>query len=111
MTFWGHHGVLARERRQGGPFEVTMEVSADVPSPERDRLSATVDYSRIYRKTKSLVEGRRFKTVEALASAVAKAALSFPKVVAVKARVTKLAPPLGGATAAVEIELSRAGKV
>lgn len=111
MRFWGRHGVLARERRQGGPFEVSLEVAADVPYPERDRLSDTVDYRRIYAKTKSLVERRRFRTVEALALAVAAATLKLPKVVAVKARVTKLAPPLGGATAAVEIKLSRPGRV
>lgn len=90
---------------------MNLEITADVPAPERDRLSSTVDYSRIHRKIKSLVEGRRFKTVEALAWAAAKSALKFPKVLSVRARVTKMAPPLGGATAGVEIELSRPVRV
>ncbi len=107
MIFWGHHGVQARERRQGGPFDVALEITARAPALGRDRLSDTVDYARLHGMAKAIVERRRFKTVEALTRSVAETALKFPKVMSVKVRVTKLAPPLGGATAAVEIELSK----
>jgi dihydroneopterin aldolase len=56
------------------------------------------------------MEGRPFRTLEALADAIAGALVRLPKVRWVRVRVTKLAPPLmPGATAAAEIERSREG--
>lgn len=104
MTFWGHHGVLAAERRRGGPFRVSIEALVRAPLRWRDRLSETADYRLLYARARALVERRRFRTIEALAAAIADAATRVPKVRAAKARVEKLAPPFRpGTIAAVEV--------
>ncbi len=104
MNFWGHHGVLPQERKLGGPFKVDLEVLVAAPRRYRDRLSETVDYRVLYTRTKVLMERHRFRTLEALASAIADVAVRVPKVQKVRVKVTKLAPPLaGGATSAVEV--------
>ena len=104
MHFQGHHGVLAAERRIGGPFRVDLALHVRAPRRYRDRLSDTLAYRLVFARVRSCMERRRFRTLEALADAIALALLGFPLVRRVTVRVTKLAPPLGGgASSAVEI--------
>ena len=96
--------MLPQERKLGGPFNVDLEVRVAMPKRSRDRLSETVDYRTLHAKTKFLMERRRFRTLEALAAAIAGACMRVAKVQDVRVKVTKLAPPLGGgATSAVEV--------
>ena len=104
MNFWGHHGVLASERRLGGRFRVDMKLDVEARARYSDRISETADYRILFSRAKALVERRRFRTIEALASAVVDAAMKVKMVRGARVRVTKLAPPLGGGTtAAVEV--------
>jgi len=110
LRFRGRHGVLAEERKLGGPFRV--DIALDVLSPPRwrDRLSDTLDYRAAFARTKALMEGRPFRTLEALADTLAVALVRLPKVRRARVRITKLAPPfMPGATAAVEIVRTREG--
>jgi dihydroneopterin aldolase len=104
MNFWGRHGVLPEERKLGGQFRVDIKMDVEAPARQSDRISETADYRQVFSRTKALVERRRFRTLEALASSVALAVMKVKRVRGARVRVTKLSPPLGGGTtAAVEV--------
>jgi len=105
MSFTGRHGVLASERRKGSSFRVDLSARVEAPARCRDRLSDTVDYRVLYSGTKAIVEKKRFRTLEALATAIAGGAARLKKVRSVRVRVTKMALVLAsGTTCAVEVE-------
>ncbi|MEK7475681.1 MAG: dihydroneopterin aldolase [Candidatus Coatesbacteria bacterium] len=108
LRFRGRHGVLAEERKLGGPFRVDLALDILSPPRWRDRLSETLDYRSAFARTKALMEGRPFRTLEALADTLAVALIRLPKVRRARVRITKLAPPfMPGATSAVEIARTR----
>ena len=109
MSFYGYHGVLAAEKKLGQRFEVTVKIFCDLrPAAESDQLEKSLDYARIYREIKEIVEGRPFNLLEALAEAIA-ARLQEMGAPAVQVQVKKMHPPLPGQLdyAAVEIARSR----
>ena len=111
MRFEGRHGVLPREKVDAQPFEVDLVLHADLSTAaETDRLDATVDYAALFDLVRSIVEGRSFDLIEALAGAVARAALAAtdPKLVdRIEVRVRKPKAPIDGAFDTVEAALSR----
>jgi len=110
MRFDARHGVLAWEKETPQPFEVDLVLHADlVPAAERDDLEATVDYAALFELVRAIVEERSFDLIEALAGAIARAALSAtdPAVVgAVEVRVRKPKAPIDGAFDTVEAALT-----
>jgi len=95
---------MPEERKLGGQFRVDMKLDVDAPARYSDRIEETADYRVLFSRTRALVERRHFRTLEALASAVADAAMKVKRVNGARVKVTKLAPPLGnGTTAAVEV--------
>jgi len=111
MRFEARHGVLAREKEIAQPFEVDLILHADVaPAAERDDLAATADYAALHELVRAIVEDRSFDLIEALAGAIARAALAAtdPAVVdAVEVRVRKPKAPIDGAFDTVEAALIR----
>ena len=111
MRFRGRHGVLPEEKLTDQPFEVDVVLHADLSeAAERDDLAATVDYSAVFDLVRSIVEGRSFDLIEALAGAIATAVLAASdatRVEAVEVRVRKPEAPLDGAFDTVEAALIR----
>ena len=111
MRFEGRHGVLASEKETPQPFEVDLVLQADLAdAADRDSLAATADYAALHEMVQALVEGQSFDLVEALAGAIARAALAAtdPDVVcAVEVRVRKPKAPIAGAFDTVEVALLR----
>lgn len=108
MTFRAHHGVLAEERKLGGPFRVDVALMLDAPRVYRDDLTQTLDYRRAHATVEAVMLRRRFRTLEALADAMAAGLARLPKVRSARVTVTKLAPPLRpGTTSSVELERAR----
>ena len=111
MRFQGRHGVLPEEKRTEQPFEVDLVLHADLrAADERDDLAATVDYAALFDLVRAVVEGRTFDLIEALAGAIARAALAStdPSIVeAVEVRVRKPQAPIDGAFDTVEAALVR----
>ena len=111
MRFRGRHGVLPEEKLTDQPFEVDVVLHADLSeAAERDNLAATVDYSAVFDLVRSIVEGRSFDLIEALAGAIATAVLAASdatRVEAVEVRVRKPEAPLDGAFDTVEAALIR----
>ncbi len=108
----GHHGVLAGEQDMAQPFEIDLDVEADLGvAAHDDDLAETVDYSLVVEKVTEIVRQRRYRLLEALAGAIATAVLETPAVQAVTVTIRKLRPPVAAdmASAGVCLRRERAG--
>lgn len=93
MRFEGRHGVHAEEKLTAQPFEVDLVLHADLRAAARsDDLAQTADYASLFDMVEAIVTGRSFDLIEALAGAIARAALAATepgRVDAVEVRVRK----------------------
>ncbi|HET9090761.1 MAG TPA: dihydroneopterin aldolase [Acidimicrobiales bacterium] len=91
----GRHGVLPEERERAQPFEIDLDIEADLgPAASSDDLGRTLDYGVLAASVAALVEKESFQLLEALAEAVASLVLEHPLCEAVGVRVRKLRPPV-----------------
>ena len=98
MRFFSYHGVYAEETRTGQPFELDVDLLADLDEAARtDRLAATVNYAAVYECARTVLTGPPYHhLLESLALKVIDDILrSFPPVqrVAVTLRKPKVAIP------------------
>ena len=106
MEFHGYHGVFEEESRFGARFRVDVEMR--VPLPAEDDLARTVDYARVYAGVADEVTGRRFRVIEALASAIAERVLRCDaRIETTTVRVHKPHAPLPGVVRDVTVEVIR----
>jgi dihydroneopterin aldolase len=91
----GAHGVLPEEQARPQPFEVDVELSVDLGAAGRsDVLSDTIDYDGLAQRVVEIVESGGLSLLEALASRIATACQTDPRVTAVVVTVKKLRPPV-----------------
>lgn len=111
LTFFGYHGVLDDERRDGRRYTVDITVDADLGAPGlSDDLDHTVDYRGLAQSTVEIGTERRFDLLEALAQAIADAALAqCPEGTLLTVRVSKHSPRLAGSPPTVAVEIRRGG--
>lgn len=77
MRFEARHGVFPHEKETPQPFEVDVVLHADLSrAAASDDLEATVDYAALRDLVTAIVTGPSFDLVEALAGAIARAALA-----------------------------------
>jgi dihydroneopterin aldolase len=108
MQFLARHGVTIEERLEPQPFEVDVELEADLSAPAAsDELTDTIDYSEVFALVSRIVEGESYRLIEALAGAIADAVLATTTVDAVTVRVRKPKAPLPGPLETVEASLTR----
>mgnify|MGYP001198610202 FL=1 len=109
MRFYAYHGVLPEETRLGQEFLVDAELCLDLRGAGRDDdIRQTVNYGKVYRTVKAIVEGSTFKLIEAVAERVAAEVLAqYPNVEAVTIRVHKPRAPIPGALGGVMVEIQR----
>ncbi|MHB1487819.1 MAG: dihydroneopterin aldolase [Acidimicrobiales bacterium] len=106
----GTHGVLPEEKDRAQPFQVDLEIEADLaPAGRSDRLVDTIDYSELARFVTSVVEDQSFDLLERLAQVIAETVLAVQAVQAVTVSVTKLRPPLDVDVATVGVRINRSG--
>jgi len=109
----GRHGALEGEQDTPQPFEVDLDVEADLGEAARlDDLEKTVNYSLVVDAAMGIVGQHRYQLLEALAEAVAAGILELPGVKAVTVSVRKLRPPVAAdlASAGVRLRRERAGR-
>jgi dihydroneopterin aldolase len=109
MAFFGRHGVLVGERREGQWFVVDVEIDTRTAQAgaRRDDLAATVDYREVYGAVRTIIEGRSVRLLETLADAIARRLLQIRRIEGVTVRVRKPAVPLPGPVGAAGIEIVR----
>jgi dihydroneopterin aldolase len=88
-------GVLPEERERRQPFEIDLDVEADLASAGRtDDLDDTIDYGRLCADVAKVADTEQFGLLERFAQRVADVVLSDPKVDAVTVSIRKLRPPV-----------------
>ena len=113
MRFYGRHGWLTAERELGQWFEVDLEITADLSAAgASDEIEDTVNYTKIYGRVKTVMEGPPVSLIETLAARLIEACFVFSQVKKVKVLLKKPQAPLGGPMdyAAVEMERDKAAQ-
>jgi dihydroneopterin aldolase len=104
----GTHGLLPEEQIRGQPFEIDLDVVADLTAAGRtDELGGTVDYAEVVDRAAAVVTGRSYRLLEALADGIAEAVLADTRVTSVSVGVRKLRPPLAADLASVGVRITR----
>jgi len=70
LDVFGHHGAHEDERRRGQPFWFDVELEVGERGAD-DELAHAVDYTKVAAAIRELSDGREFRLLEALATAVA----------------------------------------
>jgi len=99
-------GVLPEEKARRQPFEVDVDVHADLGAASlSDDLADTVDYGALCALVAGIADGEAFDLLERFAGRIAEAVLAVPGVDAATVVVRKLRPPVPEdlATSAVRI--------
>jgi len=84
-----YHGALEREQREGQAFLIDVTVVAHDAGVRSDKLSDTIDYTRVVACVQEVSTGNRFNLIEALAAAIADVLLSTFDLSRVRVRVRK----------------------
>ena len=100
----GTHGALPEEEDRAQPFEVDLELAADLSVAGRtDALHDTVDYGVVVATVERIVSGEHHRLLERLATRIAEDVLAVdPRITSVTVSVRKLRPP-------VPVDLGSAG--
>jgi dihydroneopterin aldolase len=99
----GVHGVLPEEQVRAQPFEVDLDVEADLSAAGRsDDVADTVDYGGLAELVATVVGEERYQLLERLAERIAEVVLEDPRARSVTVVVRKLRPP-------VPVDLATAG--
>ncbi len=110
LRFMGAHGALPEEAVRPQPFEVDLELIADLREAGRsDALEATVDYGELCEAVRAVIEGDHATLLEHLAEAVASRALAVAgeRATGVVVTVRKLRPPVPVALASAAVRICR----
>lgn len=109
MVFYGYHGNLAEENKLGQRFLIDLALTLDIEEAARtDDLNTTVDYARIYGLCREIVEHRRVKLLETLASHIIDRVLeTSPRVTRVDIVIRKPSVPVSGVLDYVSVETSK----
>ena len=99
----GVHGFLPHEQDRAQPFEVDVDLEADLRrAGESDDLADTIDYGALAAEVERIIAGEPCHLLERLAERVAERLLVDDRVRAVTVTVRKLRPP-------VPVDLASAG--
>ena len=107
MRFYAHHGCFAQERAIGTYFRVDLVFETDTRRAEgSDNIADTVSYLDVYQvvKREMAIPSNLLEHVARRIGEGVKA--EFPALTAVRVKVSKLNPPLGGQMESVSVELS-----
>jgi dihydroneopterin aldolase len=108
VRFYAHHGVTSAQRDVGAWFSVDAELLCDVrPAALSDDLRATIDYGAVAARIVEIGTKQRVNLLERLAGMVAEALLREYPCEAVRVRVRKMTPPLGGLHGIPGVEVVR----
>lgn len=108
MKFYAHHGVHTEEHTVGNDYIVDIYINTDFSaSAATDTINGTINYETVYlickfemKKQANLLENIAQRIINSLKS-------KFNNMQAVRIRVSKLRPPLGGIIDRAYVELEQ----
>jgi dihydroneopterin aldolase len=109
LLCYGYQGVFAEENKLGQRYVVNLDLHLDLSrAGQHDDLQATCNYADIVARVQAIVEGERYKLVEAVAEKIAASMLSeFPLIQEVHVCVTKPNPPVAQPFGGVSMTIHR----
>ena len=108
LRAFGHHGVLAHERRDGQEFVVDVAIEFDTrDAAASDSLTDTVDYAALAQRLHEVVTGEPVALLETLAQRLAEVCLADPRVSAAEVTVHKPSAPVPVAVGDVAVFVRR----
>jgi dihydroneopterin aldolase len=106
----GTHGVLPEEHARAQPFEVDLEIAADLSAAgASDHLEDTIDYGAVTAAVVAVMTGAHADLLEHLAQRIAEATFTVAgtRAEAVTVTVRKLRPPVPSDLAVSEVRIRR----
>ena len=104
----GVHGALPDEQVRAQPFEIDLDVDADLSVAGRsDHLDDTVDYGALAAMVERVVAGERFTLLERLAERIADEVRQDERVEEATVTVRKLRPPVAVDLASAAVTITR----
>ena len=96
LAVYAHHGVFPEEERLGQRFLVSLTCTLDLtPAGRGDDHALSLDYGALAALAHAVATERRFRTIEALAEAIAAEALAaFARVDEIRVEVEKPNAPI-----------------
>jgi dihydroneopterin aldolase len=106
-VFYAYHGAMSDEQSLGGKFEIDIELHCDLTlAKQTDDLQKTVNYEKVYAMMKSIVTGRKYYLIEALAHSIGSGIIAgFPSVQRTVVRVRKPGAPVHGVVDTIEVQI------
>ena len=108
MEFYAYHGFFQEEQIIGNRFVVQLELETNTTAAETsDKLLDTVNYQQVYNLVRAQMD-LKSHLLEHVARRILDAISdTFPTIISMKVRISKMNPPLGGKMQAVSVELAR----
>lgn len=101
-------GVLDEEQSRRQPFEINVEVAADLRAAgQSDDLNDTINYGLLGDNIEKLVEDGRFALLEHFAQQIADLILADNRATEVTVEILKLRPPMAQDLAASGVRITR----
>lgn len=101
-------GVLDEEQQRKQPFEIDLDVSADlVEAGASDDLNHTVNYGALGDQIQAHIDNGRWALLEKLATEIADVVLADPRATAVTVELRKLRPPMAQDVACSGVRITR----
>jgi len=106
IKLYGYHGCLEEEAKIGGHYMVDVYMTTDfLEAAKTDELEKTIDYCTIYEICKAEV-GIRSKLIEQVCHRIyLSIRKTFPQLIHVHVKLTKLTPPMNGDVEKVSVEI------
>jgi dihydroneopterin aldolase len=110
LELFGYHGVESEERRLGQRFVFDLWLDGPETAARSDRIEDAVDYRQVVATVRAVSDGRAYRLLEALATAVADELVARFPLERARVRVRKpdvlLAEPVEYAAVSAERESS-----
>ena len=105
----GVHGALPEEEQRAQPFEVDLDLAADLTTAgTTDALADTIDYGLVVGVVERTVSHERHRLLERLAARIADEVLAVdPRIDKVTVTVRKLRPPVPVDLASAGVSITR----
>lgn len=104
----GVHGFLPHEQERAQPFEIDIDVEADLTGAAMsDELSDTLDYGAVVAAAAKVVTGEQWKLLERMAARIAEEIGTDRRVLSVRVTVRKLRPPVPFDMASAGVSVTR----
>lgn len=108
LRYYGYTGYFSEERFLGQWFEVDLTLWVDLlPVGKSDLLEETLDYRQAVERVRHLVETSKVKTIEYLATQIARSVLECDRVTKIRVRLTKVSPPIPEFPGKIAVEIIR----